>query len=69
MAAGCETALPMVPDLAYGSQWIATAHSALPSTAGGLMDVQLCHALLNVGSTNYYHSTRDVWEMNLLGDG
>ena len=27
---------------------------------------QLCHVLLNVGSTNHYHSSRDVKELNLL---
>ena len=27
---------------------------------------QMCHALLNVGSTDHYHSSRDVQEMRLL---
>ncbi len=27
---------------------------------------QLCHALLNVGSVDYYHSSRDVQEQRLL---
>lgn len=27
---------------------------------------QMCHALLNVGSTNHYHSSRDVQEQKLL---
>lgn len=27
---------------------------------------QMCHALLNVGSTNHYHSSKDVQELRLL---
>ncbi len=32
----------------------------------GVLVKQMCHALLNVGSANYYHSNKDVKELRLL---
>ena len=48
----------------YLNRYNALFASSYNNAAGVIK--KLCHALLNVGSTNYYHSARDVREMNLL---